>query len=163
VSVLESGNWFINAPENTTAGYMRADATATTSNVATITFDVTVNSSAVNGTVISNQGFVNGVGLGSGAFTEAPSDDPGTATANDPTVDIVGSLPLIDAQKTVALTGDGNGNGQVDAGDTLTYTITISNNGAVDATGVVFTDTMPANVTYSGNGKLNVSASQERR
>ncbi|MGW8248521.1 MAG: isopeptide-forming domain-containing fimbrial protein, partial [Acidiferrobacterales bacterium] len=155
VSALESG-MSINAPENTTAGYMRADATATTSNVATITFDVVVNSSAVNGTVISNQGFVNGDGIGSGAFPETPSDDPGTATANDPTVDIVGSLPLIDAQKTVALTNDADGNLQVSSGDTLTYTITISNNGAVDATGVVFTDTMPTNVTYvAGSGRLN--------
>ena len=158
VSALESGMQ-INAPENTTAGFMRADASATTSNVATITFDVVVSSSAINGTMISNQGFVNGAGIGSGSFTEAPSDDPGTVTANDPTVNIVGSLPLIDAQKTVALTNDADTNLQVSSGDTLTYTITISNNGAVDATGVVFTDTMPTNVTYvAGSGRLNGAA-----
>jgi len=155
VSPLQSG-MLINAPENTTTGYLRADASSTTSNVATITFDVVVNASVINGTVISNQGFVNGNGIGSGSFTEVPSDDPGTTVANDPTINVVGSLPLLDAQKTVAWTNDADGNSQVSGGDTLTYTIAITNSGAVDASGVTFTDTMPTNVTYvPGSGRLN--------
>ena len=56
---------------------------------------------------------------------------------------------VIDAQKTVALTVDGGTTGQVNPGDTLTYTITLTNTGS-DVTGVVFTDTIPANTTYVG-------------
>ena len=162
VSALESG-MLINAPENTTAGFMRADSTATT-NIATITFDVVVSPSALNGTVISNQGFVTGSGAGSGAFPEQPSDDPDVNGPDDPlipgdedpTIDIVGNLPLVDAQKTVAILVDNGSPGLVDPGDTLQYTITITNFGAVDATGVVLTDTVPANTTYVANSiRLN--------
>ena len=51
----------IHAPEDPTPGAMRADASATTSNVATIVFDVVVNAGVVNGTMLSNQGFVSAV------------------------------------------------------------------------------------------------------
>jgi uncharacterized repeat protein (TIGR01451 family)/fimbrial isopeptide formation D2 family protein len=149
VSALESG-MLINAPENTTAGFLRADSSATTANVATITFDVVVDSNAVDGTVISNQGFVNGNGEGSGSFPETPSDDPTTSLVDDPTIDVVGSVPLVDSQKTVAIVAD-NGNGYADPGETLRYTITTTNFGALPATGVVLTDAIPANTTYVPN------------
>ena len=151
ISPLEAG-MLINAPEDPTPGAMRADANpAVTSNIATITFDVVVSSNAVNGTVISNQGFVNGDGAGSGAFPEEPSDDPATAIINDPTRDVVGALPLVDATKTVTIAVDGGTAGIVDPGDTLRYTITINNFGATNATGVTFTDAVPANTTYVGS------------
>jgi uncharacterized repeat protein (TIGR01451 family)/fimbrial isopeptide formation D2 family protein len=150
VSPLESGI-LINAPENTTPGYMRADASATTSNVATIVFDVTINSGVVEGTVISNQGYVNADGTGGAPIVEQPSDDPATVTPNDPTLDIVGNLPLVDAQKIVELYDDVNGNGQVDPGDTLRYTITITNNSTVPATGVRLVDPVPVDTTYVTN------------
>ena len=54
ISALAAG-LMINAPENITAGVMRADANVVANNVATITFDVLVNPAAVIGTVISNQ------------------------------------------------------------------------------------------------------------
>jgi uncharacterized repeat protein (TIGR01451 family) len=50
--------------------------------------------------VISNQGFVSAVDRG---IVDQPSDDPNTPTANDPTRDIVGNLPLLFADKRVAL------------------------------------------------------------
>lgn len=151
ISPLEAG-MLINAPEDPTPGAMRADANpAVTSNIATVTFDVVVSASAVNGTVISNQGFVNGDGVGSGAFPEEPSDDPDTATIDDPTRDVVGSLPLVDATKTVVISTDGGTIGIVDPGDTLRYTITINNFGATNATGVNFSDAVPANTTYVAN------------
>ncbi|MDM8008999.1 MAG: SdrD B-like domain-containing protein [Phycisphaerae bacterium] len=53
--------------------------------------------------------------------------------------------PIIQSTKTVQLTGDANGNGAVDAGDTLTYTVTITNTGTAPATTLVFTDTPDAN------------------
>jgi uncharacterized repeat protein (TIGR01451 family)/fimbrial isopeptide formation D2 family protein len=77
VSALQAG-MLINAPENTTAGFMGADTDSAANNVATITFDVVVNASAVDGTVISNQGFVSGNGAGGAIFPQEPSDDPDT-------------------------------------------------------------------------------------
>ena len=151
VSALQNG-MLINSPANTTAGAMPADA-STTTNVATITFDVQISKSVINGTIISNQGFVDGSGTSSGPFTEQPSDNPATPVPNDPTSVVVGNLPLVYALKTVQLApgGDLNGNGLVDPGDTLQYTITITNSGATPATSVVLTDAVPANTTYVAN------------
>ena len=150
VSALQAG-LLINATENTTAGFMRADTDATANNVATITFDVTVNASVIDGAVISNQGFVSGDGAGSGVFPQQPSDDPGTAPVDDPTLDVVGSSPSIEVIKTVVLQNDVNGNGIINPNDTLRYTITASNIGSLQATGVVLTDTLPADTAYVAN------------
>lgn len=147
ISALETG-LLINAPENTTPGYLRADATATTGNVATLTFDVVINANVINGTIIANQGFVNAAGAASGPLPEQASDDPDTATLNDPTLDIVGNLPLVDVQKTVVLQVDNGSIGIVDPGDTLRYTLTLTNNGAIPATGITLTDAVPAFTTY---------------
>ena len=54
----------INSPADPTPGSMPADASSSPANVATITFDVVVNPNVVNGTVISNQGFVTAVDSG---------------------------------------------------------------------------------------------------
>ncbi|MGD8559622.1 MAG: OmpA family protein, partial [Gammaproteobacteria bacterium] len=154
VSAIESG-MLINAPENTTAGYLRADATATTTNVATITFDVMVNSETIEGSIVSNQGYLNAEGAGtSGAVPLQPSDDPDTPIVNDPTRDIVGALPLVDAMKTVQLYDNATTPGVVDPGDTLRYTITVSNYGSVEASGVTLTDDVPADTTYVADSVL---------
>jgi uncharacterized repeat protein (TIGR01451 family) len=150
VSPLATGMQ-LNAPENTTAGFLRADTNPAANNVATVTFDVVINTTAVNGTLISNQGFFNGSGAGSGVFPQQPSDDPGTALVDDPTVDVVGNVPVVDAQKTVVIQNDLNSNGVVDPGDTLRYTITTTNIGALPAANVVLTDSVPVNTTYVAN------------
>ena len=87
-----------------------ADASSTQANVATITFDVVVDPTVVDGTVISNQGFVSTV---SGGVTDQPSDDPTTPIPDDPTRDIVGELPLLFAAKDVALQVDSGSPGIV--------------------------------------------------
>jgi uncharacterized repeat protein (TIGR01451 family) len=138
----------VNAPENTTAGYLRADATPGETNVATVTFDVVVNPSAMNGLIIANQGFVSGSGVGSGLQPEQPSDDPTTPIPDDPTINVVGNLPLLYAHKTVQIHEDFGSPGIVDPNDVLRYTIVISNFGAIPATGVVLTDAVPTNTTY---------------
>ena len=153
VSALAAG-MLINAPENTTAGFMRADTDVAANNVATITFDVVVSPAAVIGTVISNQGFINGSGAGSGIIPQQPSDDPDTAAVNDPTIDIVGNVPLFDVQKTVAIANDLTTAGIVDPGDTLRYTITTTNIGAIPITNAVLVDAVPTNTTYVGNTVL---------
>ncbi|WP_419175335.1 hypothetical protein [Desulfosediminicola sp.] len=155
VSPLQTGI-MINAPEETTPGYLRTDSAAGANNVAVVTFDVLVDPDAMNGLIIENQGFVSGAGAGSGDFPEQPSDDPATPAVNDPTRNIVGNLPLLYAQKTVEISIDSGSPGIVDPGDTLRYTIVINNSGAVPATAVTLIDDVPNNTTYVANSlRLN--------
>ncbi|MCK0154167.1 isopeptide-forming domain-containing fimbrial protein [Alcanivorax sp. S6407] len=149
ISALESG-MLINAPGNTTPGAMDADALAGADATATIVFDVVIDSDALPGTRIVNQGFVAADGAGGTPILEQPSDDPATAVEDDPTVDIVGALPLLDVQKTVAIAagGDVNGNGAPDPGDTLEYTFTVTNTADIPASNVMLMDQIPAGTTY---------------
>jgi uncharacterized repeat protein (TIGR01451 family) len=150
LSALVNG-MLIHSPADATPGSMPADASASPANVATITFDVIVDPAVVNGTIISNQGFVSAIASG---IVDQPSDDPDTPIANDPTRDIVGNLPLLYAEKRVALSVDLGSPGIVDPGDVLRYTITVQNSAAIPATGVVLTDSVPANTTYVANSTL---------
>jgi uncharacterized repeat protein (TIGR01451 family)/fimbrial isopeptide formation D2 family protein len=152
ISPLTAG-LLMNAPEITVAGFLRADADIAANNVATITFDVVVDTTVVAGTVISNQGFVSGKGAGDVVFPQRPSDDPTTTAVDDPTIDVVGNVPFFDVQKTVAIVVDGGTTGIVDPGDVLRYTITAANFGAVPVTNTVFTDGVltggaPVDTTY---------------
>ena len=141
----------INSPADPTPGSMPADPSSNPANVATITFDVVVNAAVADGTIISNQGFVTAIDSG---IVDDPSDDPDTPTVNDPTRDIVGNLPLLFAAKSVVLFDDLGSPGIVDPGDTLRYTISVSNSATIPATGVVLTDTVPANTTYVADSTL---------
>ena len=132
----------------TTAGAMPAGPVDSAAHLATITFDVVVDPSVVDGTVISNQGFVSALAAG---IVERPSDDPATPTVDDPTRDIVGALPLLYADKRVVLQSDQGSPGVVDPGDVLRYTITVTNSASTPATGVVLTDAVPANTAYVAN------------
>ena len=132
----------VNAPEDTTPGYMNAGVA---DNVATITFDVIVNAGVPDGTIISNQAFVSAVDQG---IADQPSDDPRTELVNDPTLDMVGNYPLLFAAKSAALQIDNGSPGIVDPDDTLRYTITIYNNGSVPATIVELFDDVPNYTSY---------------
>ena len=138
----------IHSPPDPTPGSMPADPSASTANVATITFDVIVDPGVVEGTIICNQAFTTAVESG---IVDYPSDDPNTSAANDPTCDIIGNLPLLYAEKRVQLFGDQGTPGIVDPGDVLRYTITVQNSGALPATAVTLTDSVPANTTYVAN------------
>ena len=135
----------IQPPSDPTPGSMPGDPSGNPIHLATITFDVVVSPTVPNGTVISNQGFVTASGSG---IVDQPSDDPDTPIPNDPTRDIVGNFPVLYAAKTAALVVDLGTPGIVDPGDTLRYTITVQNSAAIPATGVVLTDSVPANTTY---------------
>ncbi len=132
----------VNAPGDVTPGVLNAGQA---DNVATIVFDVNVDAAAPDGTLVSNQAFVSAVDNG---IADVPSDDPRTPVPDDPTVDIVGNLPLLFAPKSAALQVDNGTPGIVDPGDVLRYTITIFNNGAVPATYAELTDSVPADTTY---------------
>ncbi len=109
---------------------------------ATVTFDVKINNPLPAGvTQISCQGKVVTSTLPTGVLTDDPTQ-PGTT---DPTVIPVVSAPVITAEKTVALAVDLNGNGQVNPGDTLQYTVVIADTGNQNGGGVVFTNLAPLN------------------
>jgi len=131
---------------------------------ATITFRVVVKSGVTSGTVISNQGSVD-----SNQTVPEPTDVDGNDSNGDQPTDITtgGEPPVANplyVQKTVALLTDADVSGDVTAGDTMRYTILISNMGDGDLTTVGFIDNIPAGLTYvpasaaiSGGNTVNVS------
>jgi uncharacterized repeat protein (TIGR01451 family) len=138
----------VTTPTSTTAGSLPAAADATEANSATVTFEVLVDADAMDGTIIENQGFIQGDGAGSGEQPQQPSDNPNTTTPDDPTRNVVGNLPLLYSLKTVELSLDNDSDGSVDPGDTLLYTISLSNTGAIPATGVTLIDVLPSDTLY---------------
>jgi hypothetical protein len=116
---------------------MRADTSSSTDNLATITFDVQVDEDAASGTLISNQGLLNGAGAGSGAFPEQLSDDPSTADPYDPTIDIVSS---VDFRKTVFNQSTGGTGSEAAPGEVLRYRVDIINTGPIALTGLALLD-----------------------
>jgi len=109
---------------------------------ATIRFNVTINANA-SGTV-ANQGVVRTPG------GDTPTDNPDTPPPDDSTdipVTPKGVPDLDTPTKRVDLAVDADGNGVVSAGDTLRYTIRISNNGSGAAQNVTFNDTLDPNTT----------------
>ncbi|MEO8378379.1 MAG: GEVED domain-containing protein [Acidobacteriota bacterium] len=75
----------------------------------------------------------------------AVTGQAGDGEVEDHPVTIADALPDVAATKTVVLLTDVDHDGQADPGDTLRYTITITNDGLGDATGVLFNDTPDAN------------------
>jgi uncharacterized repeat protein (TIGR01451 family) len=96
--------------------------------------DVTVDSSVVDGTVITNNVLVAG-------------NENESALGNNSDQETTAVERLAD----LSVTKSDNGTTAV-AGKTLTYTITLVNNGLSDATGIVFTDTLPAQTGFVSAG-----------
>ncbi|MCC6998242.1 MAG: DUF11 domain-containing protein [Deltaproteobacteria bacterium] len=105
-----------------------------------LTFRGRVRAGTLDEAVISNQARVTAT-----AGTQEPSDDPATATLNDPTRVSVVARPELEQSSKVAR--DDNG-GVLLQGDTLTYTITIANTGTASALMVRLRDTIPSGTTY---------------
>lgn len=108
-----------------------------------ISFTVLIEDGAF--TQVANQGTTTGSN-----FDDEPSDDPDTPANDDPTVTPVlmdGGTPLIEAYKTDLMVVDADGSGNLSAGDTLEYIVTIHNGGTAAAEGVSFTDTPDANTS----------------
>ena len=138
----------ISTPLDPTPGSMPADAGPGATNVATIVFEVRVNSDVIDGTILSNQAFVSAPG---GGLLDRPSDDPRTPAVDDPTRNVVGDVPFLFAEKSAALQVDAGTPGVVDPADVLRYTIRIHNYASVPATAVRLRDAVPANTTYVAN------------
>jgi uncharacterized repeat protein (TIGR01451 family) len=77
----------------------------------------------------------------------APAGEASDGEVEDHSVTIFATPASLVASKTDALATDQNGNGVADGGDTLLYTVVITNNGAAPAENVLLTDTPGANTT----------------
>jgi uncharacterized repeat protein (TIGR01451 family) len=91
----------IHSPADATPGSMPADASSHPANVATVTFDVLVDPGVADGTIVSNQAFVSAAGSG---LVDVPSDDPRTPIPDDPTLDPVGTPPVLHVEKSGPVT-----------------------------------------------------------
>lgn len=101
----------------------------------TITFDVTIANPLPAGiTQILCQGTISSTTLGSGL-----TDDPTPGGTTDPTVIPIVGTPGITATKADQILVDANGNGQLDPGETVRYTVVITSTGNIGASGIVFT------------------------
>ena len=113
---------------------------ASESEIITLTFKVVLTASVDK---IENQGWIN-----SDETQLHPTDDPDTENEDDPTIT---SPPNFNGTNDVLkddLFRDADGSGTITAGDTILYTITITNSGAGSANNVVFTDTMPEHTSF---------------
>jgi uncharacterized repeat protein (TIGR01451 family) len=124
---------------------------------------LTINASVKPGTAgqnVANQGSISFDADSNGTNeASAITDNPGTPAPNDSTAFTVAGLPAttVAATKLDSLLVDLNSNGLADPGDTLSYTVVISNSGGAPASTVLLTDSLDTNTTLVAG---SVTASQ---
>ncbi len=129
-----------NGPNDTS---VRVDVGTLAGNGGTVTieFEVIVDNPIPEGVdQISNQGTARGDN-----FDPVDSDDPSIGGMNDPTITQLTAAPVVTATKVDALFDDADGDNFFGPGDTVRYTIVITNSGNTEATGVVLQDPAVAN------------------
>jgi uncharacterized repeat protein (TIGR01451 family)/fimbrial isopeptide formation D2 family protein len=120
---------------------------------ATMTFRVTIHTPLPIGiTQVSNQGAVSGDN-----FPTLSTDDPATLPDSDATASSVIAAPVLSATKAVSLLTDADGNSTPSPGDTLLYTVVVTNSGNTGASNVAFTDIPDTHTTLVNS---SVTASQ---
>ena len=108
--------------------------------VVTITYTYTVTQDDVNNEKVTNTVTTSGTGI-----PDVPEATTETTVEN----------PSLTVDKELTAVNDKAPGSSVSVGDTLTYTITVTNNGNVDLTGVSVKD------TFNGKGTLNFAASDD--
>ncbi|MCB0048939.1 MAG: DUF11 domain-containing protein, partial [Caldilinea sp.] len=96
----------------------------------------------------------NGNGTPQCSLAVAWGEDPSSITAGSPGFDVgttVRSLKSFTVNKSVSLASDNDGNGAITPGDVVTYTIEVKNTGLAPISGVVVSDTLPAQAVYVAN------------
>lgn len=123
---------------------------------ATITLDVTITLPRVSGFFVNT---ATAGALGPGAIevedlstdgTDPDPDGDGDPTNNSVPTPVALGLPGVSATTTYALAVDAKTNGEINPGDTLAYTVVISNAGPGSATGVRYSETLDPNTTLVG-------------
>ena len=133
---LDSGLSFVTSSLGSTSNTLQLTEVATYTAVYTIT-NATANSGLVSNSIYavgSAGGLTNNV-----TDTSDDGDDTDGNTVDDGTEIIIPELPSIEVTKTFT-TNDLNGNGRIDIGDRINYTITVSNTGNQDLTGLNLTE-----------------------
>ena len=123
---------------------------------ATITFRVTVNSGVADGTVVSNQGYVES----DQTIREYTDEDGIDSNGDQPTDVVVGgqnSQYALYVWKFVELLSDNDGSSSITAGDTMRYYFVFYNDGNQPLTGVTLNDTIPAGLTIVGGSEYTSS------
>jgi uncharacterized repeat protein (TIGR01451 family) len=118
--------------------------TVTPGTAETVSFTVTVDPADANGQTILNTASASNVNTPNCTTTD--STPAGECDTNTTTHTV--NFPVVTAAKT-SNPGDG---ATVAPGDTISYTITLTNAGLADATNVVVTDNVPAGTTLSSIG-----------
>jgi len=105
---------------------------------ATMTFQVRVQSPLAMGiSQVTCQGFVS-----SDQLNNLPTDDPSEGGWSDPTVTPVTATPNVTATMVDSLLVDLDGDGLTDEGDTLRYTVVLTNTGDRNAGGILFSSSI---------------------
>ncbi len=107
----------------------------------TIQFSVRVPENILDGAVIKNVATIHSEGIG--ATPATPDPNGGNNTSNE-TQNIVRTSADLSVTKT--------GPVSIVAGDNITYTLTVTNNGVSDAQNVLVKDTLPPNVSFVSLG-----------
>lgn len=97
---------------------------------ATITYTVTIADADALG-----DGVMGNVATAPDSTCEAPATDPACGTSHD--------IAALQVAKSAAITDDVDADGQADPGDELTYSITVTNTGTVEVTGITVDDPLP--------------------
>ena len=114
--------------------------TLNTGAAATLTLEGTVNAGA-GGSTVTN------------VTTAATGDQPDPSTVGD---DLTESVVVNNAADLVTVKTLASGDATPDEGDTVTFLITVTNNGAAQATNVALTDLLPTELTATGgNGAIS--------
>lgn len=110
----------------------------------TIVVDTEVIADAPRGAVIANQALIRDAKAGIVA-----TDDPSTEASDDSTSIVVGESPDLSLTVKTAVPLDENGDGFVQPGESIRYTITIPNRGSSSADETVFVDELPDGARFT--------------
>lgn len=112
--------------------------------------DAVVGVGLVNDAQLTWKSLANATGAADSGRTGA-GDPPNDYSATDSATVAPSASAVITALKTVAIFTDVNHNGKANPGDTLEYTVTLTNTSDSTVNNVVFTDPIPANTEYVAN------------